>query len=272
MSDSGRAASIPTGIPGRLESTTNSVHINNRARDLRRLLGEQNEPYRAAVQGFGDDMTQVNAFQQGGDIAKLTGHEINAQRQALPDIAHETWSTGAGTALADKASQFGAKHPTGNAARHVQQALGDDIKQQALSEMTGNTGSIRQLQDRLEAEHQGHINFSGAYGNSKTAARQQLDGELSQLASIPLTASGVKDRLVQFVASHAAPQFQRDVKERIAEIVTASDANTVQEVLAAIEQQARRDRRFGDMFHGGSMAAASAYGRNVEPVDPTPDQ
>jgi hypothetical protein len=271
MSDAGKAASNVNPVTGRLENTTNSIHINQRAGDLRRHLMDQNDPYRAAVEGYGDDMTHVKAFGQGQDIGKLTGHEVNAQLGNLPDPAHQTWATGAGTEMADEASRYGAAYPNGDTANHVRKMLGDDVKQAAISRAQGNTGGVRNLQDRLEYEHQGNINWRGVQGNSRTAHNQALDDDLNDRMSMPFTSAGIKDALVGFIASKAAPQFRRDVKNRIAQVVTASDPRSVQEAIAHIEAQAQRDRGFADTLHRAGIATSALYGMNVQPDDPTPE-
>lgn len=272
MSDNGRAASHVNPVTGRVESTTNSVHINNRARDLRAEVMAQNAPYRQAVEGFGDDMSMVDGFNNGLDVGKLSGHEINAQARAMPDAAQGPWSTGAGTAMADEASRYGAQYPNGNTANHVRKMLGDDTKQAAISEMTGNTGGVRQLQDRLEYEHQGNLNFNEIAGNSRTAARQALDSDLNAAASdIPLTISGVKDKLLGAVVARMAPAYRNRVKEEVARVITASDARTVSEALAAIAAQAERDVRFADLLHKGSIGTTALYGSNLKPSSPDPD-
>lgn len=272
MGDSGRAASNVNPVTGRLESTTNSVHINQRTRDLRRLMGDQNPDYRAAVEGYGDDMTQINAFQQGQDFAKMSGPEIAAQGRNLPEPAWQTWTTGAGSEMADEASRYGAKYPTGSTANHVRQMIGDDAKQAAISEMQGNTGGVRNLLDNLEYEQQANLNWQGAYGNSKTASRQALDADANAMAGIPMTGAGIRDRMINFIASRAVPQFQQELKERIAQVVTASDAQSVDEVLRALEDQASRDERFAQLLQQGLTKTAGLYGRNLQAANPEQDE
>lgn len=272
MGDSGRAASNVNPVTGRLESTTNSVHINQRTADLRRQMGDQNPDYKAAIEGYGDNMTQINAFQQGQDFGKLTGPEIAAQGRALPEPAHQTWTAGAGTEMANEASRYGAKYPTGATANHVRQMLGDDAKQAAVSEMQGNTGGVRNLLDDLEYEHQANINWQGVNGNSQTARRQALDADVNAQVGLPTTGAGIRDRMVNFITSRAAPQFQKELKERIAQIVTASDAQSVQEVLQALEAQASRDRDFAELLQKGVVGTANLYGRNLQAERPEQEE
>lgn len=272
MGDSGRAASNINPVTGRLESTTNSVHINQRTADLRRQMGDQNPDYKAAIEGYGDDMTQINAFQQGQDFGKLTGPEIAAQGRALPEPAHQTWTTGAGTEMANEASRYGAKYPTGATANHVRQMLGDDAKQAAVSEMQGSTGGVRNLLDNLEYENQANINWQGVNGNSRTAHNQALDADVNAQVGIPVSGAGIRDRMVNFITSRAAPQFQQELKERIAQIVTASDAQSVQEVLQALEAQASRDRDFAQLLQRGVVGTANLYGRNLQADSPEQEE
>lgn len=268
MKAAGESAGDRNPITGRVSHNTNSVHVDARANDLRGHLRAQNEPYDQAVGRYGDEMTYANAFDQGQGVGRLTGHEVNAQRRSLPDQAHEAWATGAGTAMADEASQFAARTPNGDTSNAVRKMLGDDIKQSAIGETLGNSGAVRDLRDRLEYEHQGHLTWQGVNGNSQTPARQAADADFARMANIPTSAAGLKDRLVGFIAQRAAPQFQQDVKQRLAEILTASDASTVNDMLQAIHQQARRDQRFSDLLHTSGIAASAAFGANVAPSDP----
>lgn len=267
MDAQGRAAGEVNPLTGKVRDTTGSVHINGRARDLRSHLMDQNDPYRQAVETFGDDMAMQRAFEQGGEIGDRTGQEINAQRRVMPDMAQDPWRIGAGSAMANEASQYGAKFPTGDTAQHVRKMLGDDVKQKAVSELTGNDGSVRQLQDRLEYEHQGNVNWKGVQGNSRTAQNQQLDQDIAGDMIPPTTLSGWKNAFFDYVAGKAAPKFQQDVKSKIAQIVTASDAQSVDDAIRAIQAQAERDRDFGVLLQKSGIVGSRAYSRALEPQD-----
>jgi hypothetical protein len=271
MRDNGRAAAEVNPLTGRVNNTTDSVHINARAGDLRQQLAAQNPAYREVTERYADDMAQRDAFQRGQDISSLTGHEINAQRRAMPENAQGSWSIGARTALADQASEFGAKYPTGDTAANLRKALGDDVKQQAIGEMTGNTGAVRGLQDRLEAEHQGNILWKDVQGNSKTASRQQLDADLDEAASgrlSNLSARGMLTGVINFIGDRASSQFRNDVKARIAEVATETNPATVQELMAEIAQRAQRDREFADLLHRAGVIGTKGYAVNIEPARP----
>lgn len=220
MRDSGRAAGSINPLTGRLENNGNSVHINARAADLRQHLMDQNPAYAQAVRGYGDDMVHRDAFRQGGDVGKLTGHEVAAQGRSLPETAHGTWATGAGTSLADEASRYGAQYPNGSVANRVRQMVGDDAKQDAISRMAGDQGNLPGLLDRLESEQQGHLTWQAVNGNSRTAQRQQVDRDLDRAAGIPLSGGAAVSQLINFIAGRADSRFQQDVKARIAQVVT----------------------------------------------------
>jgi hypothetical protein len=296
MRDSGRQAANVNPVTGQIENTTNSVHINARGGDLRNELAAQNDPYREAVETYGDEMTQKQAFQQGNDFGNRTGPEINAQLRSMPGgprgpapgapgtaiapygppagpppspttqprFAQEAFTRGAGTAMADEASRFSARFPTGDTANRVRQMIGDGPKQQALSEAQGNTGGVQDLLERLELEQQGNLTYRGVNGNSATAQRQQLDNDLDSAVGIPTSSSGIIDRIISTLADRAAPQLKQDLKERIAQVVTASDARTVQEVMLAIANQAEKDARFRKLLQQASVGAAVSYGSNLQ--------
>jgi hypothetical protein len=213
-------------------------------------------------------MAYADAFQRGGDVGKLTGHEVNALAGSIPPQAHQAFAAGAGTALADRASQYASDAPNGDVANAVRKMIGDDTKQQALSGIVGDTGDIRSLLNRLEYEHQGHLTWQGAEGNSATPARQAIDADLNGIASIPFSSKAALGHLVNFVSSHAVPQYQKDVKRRIGEIVTASDPQSVGGALQAIHDQAHRDQAFGDLLHKAGVGATVPYAYAIAPRDP----
>ena len=84
MRDSGRAAGEVNPITGRVRQTTDSVHINSRAKDLHAALADQNPAYRDVTANYADEMALQDALRRGGDVAKLSGPEIDAQRRAMP--------------------------------------------------------------------------------------------------------------------------------------------------------------------------------------------
>jgi len=266
MQDAGRSAADRNPVTGRIENTTNSVHINGRAGDLRGLLRQQNDAYDQAVGRYGDDMAYADAFRQGGEIGNLTGHEVNAQARALPEQAHHAYATGAGTALADAASQASARNPSGDTANRVRQMLGDDTKQQALGAIGGNTGSVRGLRDRLEYEHQAHVNWQGVHGSSAPQS-PDLDREMGT-SSLSISKARWLPVLVDYIGDHVSRQYKQDVKQRVAEIATASDAQTVEHVMQAIAAQAQKDKDFADLMHRAGAGSMSVAGSNVAPIDP----
>jgi hypothetical protein len=74
-------------------------------------------------------------------------------------------------------------------------------------------------------------------------------------------------RFVDFISSRAQTKFRKDVQRRVAEVVTASGAQSVSEVLQAIEATAARDRGFADAMHRAGIATTAAYGVNVQPSE-----
>lgn len=264
MRDNARSAADVNPITGRVRDNSNSVHIGARARDLRSQLAGQNDAYADVTRRYGDQMALNDAFEQGTDFGKSTGHEVNAQLRAMPDFGREAFTRGAGTAMADEASQYAARYPNGDTARRIRQMLGDDVKQAALSEAQGNTGGVRDLAERLEYEQQGNIVYNRVNSNSATAQRQQLDADLDAGAGIPTSRDGIVSRIVTALADRARPQLQQDLKNRIAEVVTASDAQTVQEVMEAIAAQAERDASFRRLLQQASVGTAAIYGSNLQ--------
>lgn len=257
MRDGGISAANRNPVTGRVEDTTNSVHINQLAGRLRDNLAEQNAPYAQAVKQYGDDMSVTNAFRQGQDISKLSGPEIEAQRRTIPEFAQAPWSTGAGTAMADEASRYSARHPYGDTANRVQAMLGDDTKQASIGEMTGNTGSVRNLQDLLEMERQATLNWRGARGGQGSSGTGEDMG-------IPTTAGGLVQRFVGHLAGLAKGTNREEFNQRIAEVVTSRNPQTVVDVIQAVTERADADRSFRDMLHQSGLMATMAYGRNLE--------
>lgn len=264
MRDQGKAASNINPVTGRVESTTNSVHINNLTRDLQQRLGAQNAPFREATTRYADEMGLNNAFRQGEDIGNLTGPEVQAILRSTPETAHEAFTRGAGTSMANEATRYASRYPNGSTANRVRQMVGDEAKQEALSTAQGNTGGVRELLDRLEYEQQGNLVYNRVNGNSATAQRQQLDQDLDTGLGIPTSVNDVARRIINVLADTATPQLQQEVKARIAQVVTASDAKTVNEVMEAIAQQAERDASFRRLLQKANIGASILYGSNIE--------
>lgn len=94
MRDNGRAAMDKSGF--RPMDTTDSVHINNRVRDLKAALGEQNQPYAEANARYADDMAQRDAFKDGQGLPGLQGmrstHRLVTCRKTLRRLG--PWARG----------------------------------------------------------------------------------------------------------------------------------------------------------------------------------
>jgi hypothetical protein len=275
MRDNGRAAADINPLTGRVINNTNSVHINARASDLQNELSAQNGAYRDVTGMYADEMGMRDAFQRGGDVKNLTGAEIAEQgRQAPQDNARGAWAIGARTALADEASQYGAKYPTGDTAAMVRKVLGDESKQASVQAMMPDRpGAVAGLQDRLEAEHQGNILWSEVQGNSKTASRQQLDADLDSAAGArtlsSLSPRGMMASVINHIGDRATTQFRNDVKARVAQIATETNPATVRELMAEIADRARQDREFGDLLHRSGAIAAKGAGANIAAPNPS---
>lgn len=265
MRDQGRAAGNINPVTGRLENTTNSVHINGLTRDLQQRLGSQNPSFREATTRYADEMGMNNAFRQGEQIANMTGPEAAAILRANPqDNAREAFTRGAGTALANEATRYASKYPTGDTANRIRQSLGDAPKREALATAQGGSGPLDNLAQRLEFEGQANKTYRSVNGNSATAQRQQLDRDLDGDLGIPTSVPDAIRRVVASLTERAAPQLQQEVKQRIAQVVTASDAKTVQEAMEAIAAQAERDAKFRKLLQQANIGAAGVYGSQIE--------
>lgn len=265
MRDAGVSAAERNPVTGRLEHNTNSVHINSLAGKLRDHLADQNAPYAQAVRQYGDDMAYSNAFRQGQGVGSLSGPEIAAQARALPEFALEPWATGAGTAIAEEASKYSARHPYGDVAGRVSAQLGDDAKQAALSEVTGNTGGVRNLQALLEFERQATANWKGIAKQGSSAQAGPAEG------GVPMSFSGFKQALAGALSSAAGAATRKEYNGRLADVVTSKDPQTVDDIARVIRELAEARQNKSDRLHGRWLAGAGLYGRSVAPVDPVPE-
>ncbi|RXZ34837.1 hypothetical protein EO081_04035 [Sphingomonas desiccabilis] len=285
MRDAGQAAMDTSGF--RPRNTTNSVHINDRVRDLRGHLADQNEAYRDVTANYADEMALRDALGAGQEVSKLTGPEIAGQMRDMPQHAQEAWMTGAQTALADEATQAGLK-PTANVAQRTRQSLGmsgagahasmgDQAKQQALEAMSGRPGLMNRLADRLEAEDQGFKAFHEAFGNSKTQPRQAMDEALSGQA-LQVAGRAARGDIIGAVASvlfqgnpRGTLRFKQDVQDRISELMTATGAADVQTAMRAIARRAQQDAAFADALNRAGIkpskiAAILAASQDTSPT------
>lgn len=288
MRDNGRAAADLHPITGRVINNTNSLHINRRAGDLRDMLAEQNPAYREATERYADHMGIRDGFERGQDIASLTGPEIAAQMRQMPQPnAREAWMTGGATELADVATQAGLK-PAANVAQRVRQAvglsgaggnaaLGDQAKVQAIEAMAGRPGMVRGLDSRLEAEDQAFRTFQAAapeavrgspferedVGNLAVAAGKASRGDLLGAITSALLQGNPRGTL----------RFREDVRERIAELMTATEPRSVAEAMQAISRRAEADEAFrvslsraGIDLSKGLIAQAAAQDTEARPT------
>jgi len=275
MRDNADRVAERDALTGRVRHNTDSVHINARASDLAHALKAQNPAYRDATAGYADAMAQREAMIRGQDMAKLTGTELAAQARQIPDHAQEAWAIGARSALANDASEFGARYPMGNAAANTRRALGDESKQAVIGNLTGNTGAVRNLGDRLEAEEQAYGTWQEVYGNSRTAARQETDRDMDRALKVStsgaFTPRGVIQGAVDYLVGHGLPKFRNEVKARIAQIVTETNPATVRELMDQVAAQAERDASFADLLHRSGVIGAKAAGASVQPAENAPE-
>ncbi len=254
-------------LTGQISHNTDSVKMNARAVDLQNQLRQQNAPLDEAITGYADEAAHRTAMQAGGDVSKLTGHEVNAQARALPADAHPSFAQGARTALADQASTYGAKFPMGDTAAAVNKSLGDPTKQAAIEAIDGGRGAVPALQQRLEAERQGNMVAKDVLGGPGTAEKLALDGEMNDDISkryTPLTVPGMARAAWDFISEKAATPYRNAVKERIAQVVTETNPQTVRELMAEIGQRAQTDAEFADLMTKSGVFSAKLYGLNIK--------
>jgi len=269
MRDSGRAAADVNPLTGKVINNTNSVHINARAGELRDHLSAQNPAYADVTGRYADDMALRDAFHQGQDFGSLTGHEVNAQARALPDSAHGSWSIGSRSAMADEVSKYAAAHPTGDTAGHLRTMLGDDIKQDALGQMTGNTGAVRGLRDRLDAEQQAHGLWQEVQRNAgatRRATTDRMDASMGNSGPGALNWRGKAGQWLGDTLSKHEPQYAKDVRDHVSTVLTAQDPAIVRTMMADVAAQAQRDADRAQLIQNmqirglkGSHAALDPY-------------
>ena len=288
MTDSGRAAATLNAVTGQVTHNTNSLHIANRANDLRGALSAQNPAYRDAVANYADEAALRQAIRQGEAVGRLSGPEIDAQRRAMPPAAQEGWAAGARTALADTATDASLR-PAANVPQAVRQRIGsagsggpallsgDAAKMQAIEDMTGRRGALSRLDDRLEGEDQTYRTFAD------TAAAPPARGALSSAMGVAGGALSAARKLahgniggaLSAVILHGNPRgtatFRRDVAARTAQVLTATAPADVAAHMGALSQRptidrARRgvlSRRAGKLARAGILQAA---GQDTSPI------
>jgi hypothetical protein len=285
MGDSRTAAMNTMGFHPR--DTTNSVHIGARQQDLRAALSEQNPAYANTVANYADEMALREGIENGGRVTKLSGHEIEAQRRAMPPHAQEAWMAGARTALADAATD-GSLRPGADIAQATRARLGlsgaglttsagDAVKQRAIEDMAGSPGVLSRLDDRLEAEHQAWRTFADA----RSAGRQRgaMDGGAEALGLAldvgrKLTRGNIPGALATAVL-RANPRgtagFRRDVQDRMGQLVTATSPEDVAGFVGALSGRSATDAaRQGALYRGAGnltkVGTLQAAGLSTDPV------
>ncbi len=272
MRDSGRRAGEVNPLTGKVRDTTNSIHINERAADLRNELSAQNGAYRDAQNVYADELGMRDALDRGQAMPKQTGSEVRAIGEGLRGSARESWAIGARSALADSASTWGHEHPTGSTAAYVRRGLGDADKQQALEGLMGPDANLPRLRDALEAEHQGNITWGEVHGNSKTALRQQLDADLDAAAGATRPSSwtmrGLAARGFDAMAAGTTKRAQNAVKEHVGRVVTERDPDRLAAFMADIADLAAREEAASETMRRGAVLGAKLAGRSVQADQP----
>lgn len=261
--------------------------------DLDALLRKQNGLYNNAKTNFADEMAIKDALASGSKVGKMSGHELNAYIRNTPEHAREAWMLGAGTATADKAVVAGQK-PTADVSMAVRRdlglsgagqasSLGDNVKVTALDEMSGNTGMMSRLDDKLESEAQGFKTFNEAYGGSKTAEKLGIGEDIMAgvtrsfrdiLFANPIAAAG---SLMSGMGNANLLKFSGEVQEQIAKILTETNPATVQEAFQAIEARAAKDDNFKQLLNRAGvqlsrLTSTGLSGQNGDPFVLSEDQ
>ncbi|MEN2786215.1 hypothetical protein ACFOKI_07410 [Sphingomonas qilianensis] len=285
MRDNGQAAMNTSGF--RPVDTTNSVHINSRARDLRGALSSQNQAYADVTANYADEMALREGLERGADVGKLSGPEIEAQRRAMPQPAQESWMVGARTALADMATKASLR-PTANVAQAVRSPLGlsgagvlsspgDAAKQTAIETMSGRPGVLRSLDDRLGAEDDAFRTFAAVDRAGRSGGGlEETAGHLGTMVDVARkVATGRPFSALATAALRGNPKgtlrFRRDVQDHTAAILTASSPREVQRAMGALSSRPVTDQaKSGALYQrAGKLAAIGtiqAAGQSTDPV------
>lgn len=258
MKDNATAAGTLNPITNQVIHNSNSVHINSRAKDLQGHLGTQNGAYRDAVGTYADDMAIRDAMGRGGKVSSLTGHEINAQARTMPRHAQEAWVAGARTALADEAVAAGLE-PARNGSQRTRQSLGlsgagraaaggDPTKQAAIETLAQRPGVVGRLDDRLEAEDQAYETFARAARNGPPVSQDdEAFRNASQLLGTAgkVAIGGWRGAALDLLKGGQAGtfQFRRNLNDRTAELLTATNPADVRLGMEALEGRAASDDR-----------------------------
>lgn len=138
--------------------------------------------------------------------------------------------------------------------------------------MPGRPNAVAGLQERLEAEQQGHVLWNEVHGNSRTADRQQLDTDLDaaagSLPSIPLTPSGIIAKAVNRVQAGANQQRRLALKGHVGRTMVEQNPTRLRAIIDEIEGVRRRDREFADGLHDLSLFGTKAGAVNIRPASP----
>lgn len=252
MGKRARDAADVNPITGKATHNTSSVHVNARADDLRNLLADQNDAYAQAYGQYGDAMSVRDAFESGRDVMNLTGHDINAQARTMKDFTNESWMAGARTSLADEATKRSAEHPFADITSVTRRGLGDETKQEAIGQMSGNSGGVRELLQRSDNEADAFRTFKSVYGGSDTASKLIDDAEAANPDSTvraldllfrgrPLAALGN----MAYAARRASPGLT-ERSGHMANVLSETNPAQVAEYMDEVAKQMDKDRITND--------------------------
>ncbi|WP_066803353.1 hypothetical protein [Sphingomonas asaccharolytica] len=273
-------------LTGRPILDNESGGINDVMQNLDGYLKRTNPAYATAKGNYADEMAIRDAMNRGQDIGKLGGPEISEQLRTMPPHAQEAWMAGARSSLADDAINAGLK-PTANVPQRIRSrlglsgagdpALGDTQKLQAIETMSGRPGVINRLDDRLESEDHAYKTFAETYGNSKTAGRQAMDEAMSGDSSgaalkigRKLATGDVLGTITDVLfhgGSRGTLRFKRDVQDRIAEIMTATNPTDVRGLMQAITDRAEKDDNFRRLLNRAGIGPAKVAALQAAGMD-----
>lgn len=279
LHDIKRSMDEALGAEGRANPRFNDMPYVNAKKALNDAMKDANEPYKRAMQQYGDDSDRLAALAKGrdevfvpGSVDNVKAMDANAIKAYLndpniPQDAKDLFQTGAARALRQNVLASQSKKFSHNWADFINNPEIQDRVKALLDNKS--IGAWDMFHNKLTKESQNYKNLvTGALGNSKTAARQELMKELEgpnlgavASAAVNPTAPSTLRNIGQFALDklNRADMVSNKVAELLGRKGASGNRSSLRDLEALMRQFDRREGTFDRVSRAAPAAAAYVY-------------
>ena len=275
LHDIKRAMDESVGEAARANPRFNDVPYISAKRDLNNAMKEANGAYKTAMERYGDDADLIKALNRGRDEAfpfgsvdnrkaGMTADDIRAF-MADPNASQaekDLFLQGAARGLRQRMLAPDTKKYTHNWADFINNP---EMEQRMGALLTDKIGSWDLLRAQLKKESSNFKGMSGAVGNSRTSAREELKrelegsdiGRIAGAAAVPKAAGSMR-AIFDAIAQRADPG--RKQLSRTADILGRQGSAGNRQSLREVEEMLRAGDRRRDYYRRLGLAVPGVAG------------